>query len=176
MPAPDRPDFRTTLPQRARLAVLATVAIALIALVSAGCLPSGTRGGSAGEAAGAPASGVAAPSVPGSPTPRPPIVPPTPTPAPTFFVYAVKSGDSLNSIAHRFGTTARSIAFWNRSTYPSLDPDSATYRPGLLKLGWTLFLIPNDVVDEDALPGPSTDPGDVDPDASDPADESAAPE
>jgi len=176
MPAPERDRAATTRPGRARLAVCAAAGVALMAVVSVGCLPSGSRGGSADRgSAGTPASGVAAPSVPTSPTPRPTIVPPTPTPAPTFFVYAVKSGDSLNSIAHRFGTTARSIAFWNRSTYPSLDPDSATYRPGLLKLGWTLFLIPNDVVDEDALPGPSTDPDVVDPDASDPADESAAP-
>ena len=109
---------------------------------------------------------MAVPSVPGPPTPRPPIVPPTPTPAPTFFVYTVAPGDSLNTIAHRYGTTARSIAFWNRATYPSLDPLSPTYKPGLVKIGWTLFLIPNDVVDEDALPEPSAD-------ASDPADEEA---
>ena len=85
----------------------------------------------------------------------------------------MRPGDSLNTIAHRFGTTARSIAFWNRATYPSLDPDSATYRPGLVKIGWTLLLIPNDVVDEDAIPGP--DPSD-DGTGVDPADESAAPE
>ena len=147
------------------------IAIALIAIVAAGCLPSGTRGsGAAGQGSGGPGpSNGAGPSVPTSPTPRPPIVPPTPTPAPTFMVYVVKSGDSLNTIAHRFGTTARSIAFWNRSTYPSLDPESAAYRPGLLKIGWTLFLIPNDVIDEDALPEPSTES-----DAVDPADESAA--
>jgi hypothetical protein len=166
--APDR--------DRARIAGVAVAGVALIAVVTAGCLPSGTRGGSADPgSAGAPPSGVAGPSVPGSPTPRPAIVPPTPTPAPTFLVYAVKAGDSLNSIAHRFGTTARSIAFWNRSTYPSLDPESAGYRPGLLKIGWTLFLVPNDVVDEDALPEPSTDSDGVDPDASDPGDQPAAP-
>ncbi len=67
----------------------------------------------------------------------------------------VVQGDSLNTIAHRYGTTARSIAFWNRATYPSLDPESANYRPNLLKLGWTLFLIPNDTVDEQNLPDPS---------------------
>ncbi len=91
-------------------------------------------------------------------------------------VYTVKAGDSLNTIARRFGTTARSIAFWNRTTYPSLDPESAGYRPGLVRIGWTLFLIPNEVVDEDSLPEPSADAEPGDPDASDPADESAAPE
>ncbi|MEO5940823.1 MAG: LysM domain-containing protein, partial [Candidatus Limnocylindrales bacterium] len=77
---------------------------------------------------------------------------------PTFLVHVVAAGESLNTIAHRFGTTARSIAFWNRSTYPSLDPDSTGYRPDLLKVGWTLFLIPNAVVDEQDLREPSTDP------------------
>jgi hypothetical protein len=108
------------------------------------------------------------PTGPTRPTPRTSFVRPTPTPAPTFLVYIVVKGDSLNSIAHHFGTTARSIAFWNRATYPSLDPESARYRPGLLKIGWTLFLVPNLEVDEQELPGPSTDPV-----ASDPADESA---
>jgi hypothetical protein len=162
--------FRRRASRRASPIRAALVGVALIAIVAAGCLPSGTRvGGSASQGSGGPgSSGGAGPSVPTSPTPRPPIVPPTPTPRPTFLVYTVKRGDSLNTIAHRFDTTARSIAFWNRSTYPSLDPDSTGYRPGLLKIGWTLFLIPNDVVDEQEFPEPSTD-------APDPADESAAP-
>ena len=58
------------------------------------------------------------------------------------------------AIAHEFGTTARSIAYWNRSTYPSLDPDSPTYDPGLIRIGWKLLLIPTAVVDEDELPDP----------------------
>ncbi len=99
---------------------------------------------------------------------------PTPTPAPTFLVYVVASGDSLNTIAHKYGTSARSIAFWNRATYPSLDPESASYRPDLLKLGWTLFLIPNVILtDDEAPPLPSTPA----PDASsegDPLDEPSA--
>ena len=59
------------------------------------------------------------------------------------------------TIARQFGTTARSIAYWNRSTYPSLDPDSPTYEPGLIKIGWMLLLIPTAVVDEDELPEPT---------------------
>ena len=129
----------------------------LIAASVAGCLPSATRGEGSGVAgSGAPQPTTNASPTPGAPTPRPPIVPPTPTPRPTFLVYVVAKGDSLNTIAHKFGTTARSIAFWNRSTYPSLDPESADYRPGLLKLGWTLLLVPNDVVDEQDLPEPSS--------------------
>ncbi len=145
----------------------------LTAVVAAGCLPSGTRGEGTGLF-GSEAAGSAAPSrspAPTGPTPRPSFVRPTPTPEPTFLAYVVKKGDSLNTIAHRFKTTARSIAFWNRATYPSLDPESARYRPDLLKLGWTLLLRPNDVVDEQELPQPSsaadettdTEPADAEP-------------
>jgi hypothetical protein len=141
-------------PVRDRL-IAACAILAAVFLV--GCLPSGTRGdGPASSSPGSPASTAVIPSsAPSGPTPHPSFVPPTPTPEPTFLAYAVKKGDSLNTIAHRFGTTARSIAFWNRSTYPSLDPESGGYRPDLLKLGWTLFLRPNDVVDEQELPEPS---------------------
>jgi hypothetical protein len=124
-----------------------------------GCLPAQTRGSSAPAAGSATVAGSPAatpPAVASGPTPVPSFVPPTPTPAPTFLVVTVKQGDSLNTIAHRFGTTARSIAFWNRSTYPSLDPESATYKPGLVKVGWTLYLVPNLVVDEET--GEAVDP------------------
>ena len=63
---------------------------------------------------------------------------PTPTPQPTFFVYTVASGDSLDVIAKHFGTTGRSIAYWNRATYPSLDPDSGSTGPNYIEVGWTL--------------------------------------
>ena len=144
------------LEHHARRRVLAFGAV-LIAASAAGCLPGGTRGEGPGIA-GSGASGqpaVTASPTPSGPTLRPPIIPPTPTPRPTFLVYVVAKGDTLNTIAHKFGTTARSIAYWNRSTYPSLDPESAGYRPGLLKIGWTLSLVPNDVVDEQDLPEPS---------------------
>jgi hypothetical protein len=72
----------------------------------------------------------------------------------------VKRGDNLGTIAGRFGTTARSIAYWNRGTYPSLDPEAAGYRPDLVKVGWILVLIPNVTVDEQTLPGPTPNPTD----------------
>jgi hypothetical protein len=129
--------------QASRIVPLIAAVIALAA-----CLPSGTRGG--GQSG--PVGPTASPSLgPVGPTPRPTIVPPTPTPAPTFFVVTVKIGDSLNTIAHHYGTTARSIAYWNRSAYPSLDPESPKYRPGVIKIGWKLSLIPNRVIDEDTL-------------------------
>ena len=49
-------------------------------------------------------------------------------------------------------TTARSIAYWNRATYPSLDPESGSYRPNDIKVGWTLALIPKPEVDPENLP------------------------
>ena len=147
------------------------LAVAAVVLV-AGCLPSGTRGQGSGDrvTAGGPGGQGGAATLqpsPSGPEPSRTIVPPTPTPAPTFFVYTVRTGDSLNSIAHRYGTTARSIAFWNREIHPSLDPLSASYKPNRLDIGWTLLLIPNDVVDEQDLPDPSADAdGSADPSGS----------
>lgn len=92
-------------------------------------------------------------------TGSPSFVRPTPNPSPTFLVHEVRTGDSLTSIARLYGTTARSIAYWNRARYPSLDPDSSTYEPNRIEVGWTLQLIPTEVVDEDELPDPTTSPG-----------------
>jgi peptidoglycan/xylan/chitin deacetylase (PgdA/CDA1 family) len=141
----------------------------LVTLVLGACLP---------EAVGPSGTPGSRPSVlppsptPSGPTPEPSFVPPTPTPMPTFRTHVVVRGDSLTSIARRFDTTARSIAFWNRSTYPSLDPESESYSPNRIEIGWTLVLIPGAVVDEQALPdrtpvpaspAPTTPPGRVPP-------------
>jgi peptidoglycan/xylan/chitin deacetylase (PgdA/CDA1 family) len=73
--------------------------------------------------------------------------------------HVVKRGDSLTSIARAYETTPRSIAYWNRVTYPSLDPDSADYAPNVIVVGWTLTVWPGQVVDEeDPPPGPSSTP------------------
>jgi hypothetical protein len=127
-----------------------------VSLGAAGCLPE-AAGRSQVPALSPSFSSIPSPS-PGGPTPVPSFVRPTPTPMPTFLVYVVAKGDSLNSIAHRFSTTARSIAFWNRATYPSLDPDSETYAPNRIRVGWTLVLIPGLVVNEFDLPQPSPTP------------------
>ncbi len=138
-----------------------------------GCVPARvgqsvpTGSGGSGGQTGATAS--ATPILtPDGPSPTPSFVRPTPTPEPTYFVYVVKSGNSLASIARRFGTSARSIAYWSRATYPSLDPDSAGYRPDYLVVGWRLSLVPNMEVDPENLPDPA--PGGPSPD-----DGSAAP-
>ena len=64
----------------------------------------------------------------------------------------------MTSIARLYGTTARSIAYWNRDRYPSLDPDSTTYEPNRIEVGWMLRLTPTEVVDEDELPEPTPSP------------------
>lgn len=156
---------RSTAVRRARLPRIVLGTVALVAL--AGCLPPTSRSpfgsngaeASAGTESGPPASDPG----PTGPTPRPSFVPPTPTPAPTFLVHVVGSGENLTTIARLYGTTPRSIAYWNRATYPSLDPESAGYSPNLLKLGWTLVLIPHHSVDAEgeltASPEPSASPG-----------------
>ncbi len=92
---------------------------------------------------------------PTGPTPIPSFIRPTLTPEPSFFVYVVVRGDTLSSIARRFETTTQSLAFWNRVAYPSLDPDSATYAPDRIKIGWRLRLHPGVEVDPEDLLGPS---------------------
>jgi peptidoglycan/xylan/chitin deacetylase (PgdA/CDA1 family) len=89
------------------------------------------------------------------PSPSPTFIRPTPTPLPTFRAYVVRKGDNLTSIARMFSTTPRSIAYWNRATYRSLDPVSRSYRPGFIQVGWTLMVIPGAVFDEDAEPSGS---------------------
>jgi hypothetical protein len=136
--------------------VAALVVAGIVGVAAAGCLPTGTRG-SPGLGDGASSASPVTSQAPasGGPTPSPRYVTPTPTPAPTFATYTVARGDTLHSIADRFGTTARSIAYWNRATYPSLDPEGAGYRPNLLQVGWVLQVIPNTQFDEQTLPEPS---------------------
>jgi hypothetical protein len=54
----------------------------------------------------------------------------------------VTRGDTLTSIARKFDTTGRSLAYWNRETYPSLDPESPKYNPNRLDIGWVLRILP----------------------------------
>jgi hypothetical protein len=77
-----------------------------------------------------------------APTPTPTPGPPTPTPAPTFRLYKVQRGDTLIRIARKFKTSPESLSYWNRDTYPSLNPESPRYRPDRLELGWILKVMP----------------------------------
>jgi LysM domain len=111
-----------------------------------------------------PTSGAVLPSALGpAPTPvgpsaAPTFSRPTPSPGPTFLTYTVKRGDSLNSIAKKFHTTARSISWWNRGAYPSLDPEAPGYDPNTIRVGWKLVILPGVVVDENNPPTPSPIP------------------
>jgi peptidoglycan/xylan/chitin deacetylase (PgdA/CDA1 family) len=135
---------------------LPSAIVLAIAVIVAACIPGTGSGGSPSPSA--PASGSPAPSGSASPSPSPSFVRPTPTPYPTFMTHVVVSGDTLTSIALRFDTTPRSIAFWNRTAYPTLDPESEGYSPDRIALGWTLLVIPGVVYDEHA-PRPSPTPG-----------------
>lgn len=119
-----------------------------------------------------PASNIAAASATPSPG-LPSFERPTPSPAPTFIAYVVKSGDTLESIARRYATTGRSIAWWSRGAYPSLDPESPSYNPNRLEVGWVLSILPNTVVDDNNPPTPS--PGPPTPSAGPPTDPPATP-
>jgi nucleoid-associated protein YgaU len=132
------------------------IAAVLATSVVGACLPDAV-GPSRPPTAGSASIASASPG-PTGPTPVPSFVPPTPTPMPSFVVHTVVRGDSLTSIARRFGTTGRSIAFWNRTTYPSLDPDSPTYSPNRIEVGWKLSLIPGVKLNDDDLPEPSASP------------------
>lgn len=149
---PHRPNlaFRIALTLAAVLVALA----ALIAALAAGFqLPDPIA---VATPSPSPTQGV--PSTPPTVSPSPTFVRPTPTPQPTFLVYIVRPGDSLTSIARAHTTTARSIAFWNRDAYPSLDPESEGYAPNRIEVGWALALVPNLTYDESVRPSPSPVP------------------
>ena len=125
------------------LAGRAATALAVVALLAGGCGPR-----SAG--ASPPATPAASPTAPGNRPYRP-----TPAPSPTFAAYVVRRGDTLDALARRFGTSTESLAYWNRATYPSLDPDSPAYDPDRIEAGWTLVYLPGVVIDPEDLPGAS---------------------
>jgi hypothetical protein len=130
------------------------VSFALLAVVFAGgCVPDpATRpGASVPGLTGKPAPTATPEPTPAGPTPSLTFVRPTATPLPTFFSYRVRTGDTLTSIARQFETTPRSIGYWNRDTYPSLDPDSSRYNPNDIRIGWTLLIIPRGEVDPQEL-------------------------
>jgi peptidoglycan/xylan/chitin deacetylase (PgdA/CDA1 family) len=157
-PPPRRPRPLYATPRLA--ALLATVLIILLG-VAVLLPPSGIVAGLNGfdpfglGPAGPPGPNASLAIASIGPSPSPTHVRPTPPPLPSFVAYRVRRGDTLTAIARRYQTTARSIAFWNRATYPTLDPDSPKYRPGYIEVGWTLVLIPRAVVDEDELPSAS---------------------
>jgi len=142
-------------PSRIWRAARAVVATALMTLLVSACQLLGSLESppSASDAASGALS-----SAPPTPTPRRTVSLPDLTPAPSFTLYAVRSGDTLLAIARRFRTTPLSLSYWNRDRYPSLDPDAATYRPNRIEIGWRLRVIPGIEADpEDFLPAPPSE-------------------
>ena len=124
-----------------------------LVIVLVACVPDPPgRVPASGPDAGVGTPGPTAVPTPPGPTPTVSFYRPTPTTAPTFALYTVKRGDTLVAIARRFKTSGRSIAYWNRVTYPSLDPDSSKYQPDRLEVGWVLQLLPGQEVDPEELP------------------------
>jgi hypothetical protein len=129
------------------------LAAMLLMAMMAACVPTPAgRLSPSADGSGTTGSGQTPVPTPAGPTPTPSFVRPTPTPGPTFALYTVKQGDTLVGIAKKFKTDGRSIAYWNRVTYPSLDPDSSKYKPDRIEVGWVLMILPNETVDPEALP------------------------
>jgi hypothetical protein len=154
-----RPKQRSVLDSPWLSAVLVVFVLGLVGTLFIG---PALFGPSAGPTSARPAATLTAvvTATPAGPTPVLTFARPTPSPAPTFITYRVKSGDTLNSIAKHFHTTARSVAWWNRGAYPSLDPESSRYDPSTIRVGWVLVVLPDTVVDEENPPTPSPGPGD----------------
>ena len=128
----------------------------LVALTAAACIPATSLRAPTAAPTGGSGDGPTATPAPAGSSASPSFVRPTPTPQPTFLAYVVRKGDTLTSIARAHGTTARSIAFWNRTRHPSLDPDSPTYRPDRIDVGWVLLFVPNLELDPEDLPAEPT--------------------
>jgi hypothetical protein len=143
-----------------RSLAVSALATSVVAVIATACVPQPANRRTPPPLA---ASAVPVTEPPASPTPATPspsltFSRPTATPQPTFLAYRVRSGDTITSIARDHETTVRSIGYWNRTTYPSLDPDSSRYNPDNLRVGWTLLLIPGVEVDPDEITPPPTVP------------------
>ena len=159
--------FRETIRSPWLAITLAIIAVALLILVVT--LPQILAALEAATPTPSPTLAAPTPTLlptPAGPTPVATFARPTPSPQPTFVTYTVRTGDSLTSIARTYRTTGRSIAWWNRGSYPSLDPESETYEPNRIEVGWVLFLIPGNVVDDTNPPTPSPGPASPSPAAS----------
>lgn len=137
-----------TAPRRRTAALVLGLAITLAILTA--CVPQPVGRATTSPATSADAPATATPTaVPTGQTPPSSFVRPQPTALPTFLGYVVRAGDTLEAIAKAHRTTRSSLAFWNRATYPTLDPDSAEYDPDRIEVGWVLLLVPDSEIDED---------------------------
>jgi LysM domain-containing protein len=144
---PGRPRSTLDSPILAGALIVVVLGIIGVIVLVPGVLPA-SGGPGQSTAAGKPSA------TPAGPTPVVTFARPTPSPPPTFITYRVKSGDTLNSLAKRFDTTGRSISWWNRGFYPSLDPDSPSYDPNTIRVGWVLNVLRGVIVDDENPPAP----------------------
>ena len=143
-----------------RSLAVSALAASLVAVIATACVPQpANRPTQPPLAASAvPATEQRPSPTPASPSPSLTFSRPTATPQPTFLAYRVRTGDTITSIARDHETTVRSIGYWNRVIYPSLDPESSRYNPDNLRVGWTLLLIPGVEVEPDDITRPPTVP------------------
>ncbi|MGH2511531.1 MAG: LysM peptidoglycan-binding domain-containing protein [Candidatus Limnocylindrales bacterium] len=140
---------------RLRRLAAGSVIVVLVAACGLGDLPVRSIEPSQGPSPSPPPASLvpsASPKASGGPSATP-----TASPQPTAFTYVVQAGDSLVRLGHRFGTTGRSIAYWNRTAYPTLDPDKPTYDPNHLEIGWRLTIYPG-LIDDDGNGVPDASP------------------
>ena len=142
------------------VSAMAMGAVALALVVVTGCVPPPSGRGTQPPAGATPTIDTrpASTPTPAGPTPSLTFSRPTATPQPTFLAYRVRSGDTITSIARAHRTTIRSIGYWNRAMFPSLDPESSAYNPNDVRVGWTLLLIPGVEVDPDEITPPPSGP------------------
>jgi peptidoglycan/xylan/chitin deacetylase (PgdA/CDA1 family) len=145
------------MPSRGPWPPFALPALLLSLLLVAACLPA-TLGPTPSPSPTESPSPTASPA----PTPSPTAPAPVGTPVPGWIEHVVAPGESLLSIGRRYDTTGRSIAYWNRATYPSLDPENEEYAPDRIQVGWVLRVLPGEEYDPDAeetpTPGPTPAP------------------
>ena len=141
-------------------ALLGAILVALVVVVAVVLPGLSSPAPSASPSTTASASLVAAsPSATATPSPSPTATP-SETPLPSVLEVEVQPGDSLNAIADRYDTHPRSIAFWNRDRYPTLDPQSPDYEPDQIQIGWTLVVYPGQTFAEpSATAAPSASGG-----------------
>jgi hypothetical protein len=153
------PQARRPRPVWASAALAALLGAILVALVviTVVVLPGLTGPAASGSPSASPSASPTLAAATATPTPSPtptPTATPAATPLPSVLEVVVATGDSLSSLADEYDTHPRSIAFWNRDRYPTLDPQSPDYEPDQIQVGWTLVVYPGQT-----FPEPSTTPG-----------------
>ena len=125
-----------------------SIAALCVALLLAACGPAVSASPSIPAA---PSTGSSGGAVTQSPDASPsssegPSAAPSAEPTPEGTTYAVVAGDTLSSIARRFGTTVEQLQAWNAGRYPSLVDD-----PGTITVGWILLV----AAEPDVTPQPT---------------------